>query len=156
MGERQLEELDENVTLKITGKAPGGTPIDFAMTGAGPDFRLDQPAGEHESIGHHYQIRKINGTYRVSCGISLRMRVETGRHGDTVNYQFRDLALHSTVFCRPGKPVVIAKSGGNELKLVIEETGTPSEDVVEEVDVEEESADVVEEVDVEPADEAQE
>lgn len=122
-----------NVSIHVKGKITADIPVDFTMTGCGPDFMMNGPLPEIELDGQKYlplsncriSIVAVEGGYRleyeIGCsvptlsGAAANLRSSAGATTTSVTY--RAVSTNSSVILKLGQSLTVAASNGQELTL---------------------------------------
>lgn len=125
--------LNMNVSIHVKGKITADIPVDFTMTGCGPDFVMSGPLPEIEIGGQKYApfsncrvtIVATEGGYRleyeIGCsvptlgGAMTSMRSSAGTVTTSVTY--RAVSTNSSVILKLGQSLTVSTSNGQELTL---------------------------------------
>ncbi|HVU36727.1 MAG TPA: hypothetical protein VHC95_00185 [Opitutales bacterium] len=112
-----------NVSIHVKGKITADIPVDFTMTGCGPDFVMSGPLPEIEIGGQKYpplsncriSIVAVEGGYRLEYEIGCSVPTLGGAMTSTVTY--RAVSTNSSVILKLGQSLTVSTSNGQELTL---------------------------------------
>ncbi len=119
--------LRENITLTVKAELADGTPVNFALTGIGPQFQavavLPEPTGEvitsQPTIAlMQAVVSEVAGGFQVVFSLSYRIPQTTESNGGTVT-QYHNEATKSTVVAKLDVPTELAASNGKVVLVTL-------------------------------------
>ncbi len=127
------KDLDENITISLSGTFHAGTPVELAITGSGAVRTAEAIIGSTEVSGNQvpnigtfrFTVVEKDGKYAVSYSIGARIAIVTntvaGGPNKTKNTSigFEEILIENVVLCEVGKPVEILKTGNSKLSLSV-------------------------------------